>query len=314
VHSWLIGVLLAVGLGCAAAGQDYPNRPITLIVPYPPGGGVDSMARIVGEKLSVALGEQVIVDNRGGGGGNIGTRAAARAAPDGYTLLLGHTGTISINPALYANAGYDPRKDFSGIGLIASMPVALIAHPRFPAKSVADLIALAKHDPGRLNIGTPALGTGGYLCAELFKSMAGVDLQIVPYKGTAPLMNDLVGGHIPVAFGVLPPAISNIEAGNLRALAVTSLTRFSLLPNVPTVAESGLRGFEAVLHYGLLTPKGTPAPVIDRLNDLLRALVATEEVKQRIAAEGGDPLVSSPADTTWTSIARQPNGPALSRG
>ena len=254
------------------------------------------MARIVGEKLSAALGQQVVVDNRAGGAGNIGTRAVARAAADGYTLLLGHTGTISINPSLYANAGYDPRKDFSGIGLIASMPVALIAHPAFPAKSVADLISLAKRDPGKLNMGTSAIGTGGYLCAELFKSTAGVELQIVPYKGTAPLMNDLVGGHIPVAFGVLPPAISNIEAGNLRAIAVTSLTRFSLLPYVPTVAESGIPGFEAVLHYGLLAPKGTPAPVMNRLNAALRALVSTDEVKQRIAAEGGDPLISSPAE------------------
>ena len=254
------------------------------------------MARIVGEKLSAALGQQVVVDNRAGGAGNIGTRAVARAAPDGYTLLLGHTGTISINPSLYANAGYDPRKDFSGIGLIASMPVALIAHPAFPAKSVADLISLAKRDPGKLNMGTSAIGTGGYMCAELFKSTAGAELQIVPYKGTAPLMNDLVGGHIPVAFGVLPPAISNIEAGNLRAIAVTSLTRFSLLPDVPTVAESGIPGFEAVLHYGLLAPKGTPAPVINRLNAALRALVSTDEVKQRIAAEGGDPLISSPAE------------------
>ena len=254
------------------------------------------MARIVGEKLSAALGQQVVVDNRAGGAGNIGTRAVARAAADGYTLLLGHTGTISINPSLYANAGYDPRKDFSGIGLIASMPVALIAHPAFPAKSVADLISLAKRDPGKLNMGTSAIGTGGYLCAELFKSTAGAELQIVPYKGTAPLMNDLVGGHIPVAFGVLPPAISNIEAGNLRGIAVTSLTRFSLLPDVPTVAEAGIPGFEAVLHYGLLAPKGTPAPVINRLNAALRALVSTDEVKQRIAAEGGDPLISSPAE------------------
>jgi tripartite-type tricarboxylate transporter receptor subunit TctC len=280
-------------------------------VPYPPGGGVDAMARIVGEKLSGALGQQVIVDNRAGGSGNIGARAAAKAAPDGYTLLLGHTGTISINPALYANAGYDPRRDFSGIGLIASMPVALIAHPAFSARSVADFVALAKRDAGKLNLGTSAVGTGSYLCAELFKSLTGADLQIVPYKGTAPLMNDLVGGHIPVAFGVLPPAISNIEAGNLRALAVTSLTRFTLLPEVPTVAESGLPGFEAVLRYGLLTPKGTPAPVIDRLNVVLRALVATDDVKQRIAAEGGDPLTSTPAEydadidreaTKWSGV------------
>ncbi len=296
MRSWLIGILLAAGLSCAAAGEDYPTRTITLIVPYPPGGGVDGMARIVAEKLTTALGQQVIVDNRAGGSGNVGTRAAAKSAPDGYTLFLGHTGSISINPALYANAGYDPRRDFSGIGLIASMPVALIAHPTFPAKTVGDLIALAKRDPGKLNFGTSAVGTGGYLCAELFKSMAGLDFQIIPYKGTAALMNDLVGGHVPVAFGVLPPAISNIESGNLRALAVTSLHRFSLLPNVPTVAESGLPGFEAVLHYGLLAPKGTPAAIINRLNAELRVLVATDEVKQRIAAEGGDPLISSPAE------------------
>jgi tripartite-type tricarboxylate transporter receptor subunit TctC len=296
MRSWWIGLLLAVSFGSAAAAQSYPSRPITLIVPYPAGGGVDAMARIVGEKLSAAFGQQVVVDNRAGGGGNIGARAVARASPDGYTLMLGHTATISINPSLYANAGYDPRKDFSGVGLIASMPVALIAHPTFPAKSVAEFIAVARRDPGKINVGTSAIGTGGYLSAELFKAMAGVDVQIVPYKGTAPLMNDLVGGHVPVSFGVLAPAIGNIESGNLRALAVTSLTRFSLLPNVPTVDESGVPGFEAVLRYGLVAPHGTPPAVIDRLNAELRALVATDAVKQRIAAEGGDPLTSSPAE------------------
>jgi tripartite-type tricarboxylate transporter receptor subunit TctC len=312
----ILAAALVLADVAAAPAQDYPTRAITLIVPYPPGGGVDAMARIVGEKLSAALGHQVIVDNRGGGGGNIGTRAVAKAAPDGYTLLLGHTGTISINPSLYANAGYDPRKDFSGVGLIASMPVALIAHPSFPAKTVADVIALAKAQAGKLNIGTSALGTGGYMCAELFKSVANLDAQIVPYKGTAPLMNDLVGGHVPIAFGVLPPAIGNIEAGTLRAIAVTSGTRFSLLPDVPTVAESGLPGFEAVLHYGLLAPKGTPQAIIDRLNKELRALVMTDEVKTRIATEGGDPLISSPAEydadidgeaTKWAGLVKRLN-------
>jgi tripartite-type tricarboxylate transporter receptor subunit TctC len=287
---------LTMAIAVRAAAEDYPARQITLIVPYPPGGGVDAMARIVAEKLTAALGQQVIVDNRGGGGGNIGTRTVAKAAPDGYTLLLGHTGTISINPSLYANAGYDPRRDFSGIGLIASMPVALIAHPSFPAKTIADVIAQAKALGGKLNIGTSALGTGGYMCAELFKSLAGLDAQIVPYKGTAPLMNDLVGGHVPIAFGVLPPAIGNIEAGTLRAIAVTSSVRFSMLPNVPTAAESGLPGFEAVLHYGLLAPKGTPTEIVERLNKELRALVQSDEVKQRILTEGGDPLVSSAAE------------------
>jgi tripartite-type tricarboxylate transporter receptor subunit TctC len=169
------------GLGlqhrCAAAAQDYPSRPITLIVPYPPGGGVDSMARVLGDKLSAALGQQVVIDNRGGAGGNIGSRAVAKSAPDGYTLLLGHTGTISINPSLYADAGYDSRKDFAPIGLMATMPVAILAHPSFAPKTIGDLIAFAKSAPGKLNIGTAPMGTGGYLSAELFKATAGLDLS-----------------------------------------------------------------------------------------------------------------------------------------
>ena len=282
---------------CGAGAADYPNRTITLIVPYPPGGGVDAMARVVGQKLSEVLKQQVVVDNRGGAGGTLGTRAVAKAAPDGYTLLLGHTGTISINPSLYgANAGYDPRKDFAPIGMVASMPVALLAHPSFPAKSIAEVIALAKKEPGKLNFGTSAVGTGGYMCAELFKSVAGVDVAIIPYKGTAPVMNDLLGGHVPVAFGVLPPALGNIAAGNLRVIAVTSAKRFSLLPDVPTFDESGLPGFEAVLHYGLLAPAGTPKEIVDRLGLELRKLVQSDDVKQRIHAEGGDPMTSTPAE------------------
>jgi tripartite-type tricarboxylate transporter receptor subunit TctC len=299
--SALVALLVGVGVSTggvidAARAQDYPSRAITIVVPFPAGGGVDAMARIIAEKMSSAFNQQVVVDNRGGGGGNIGTRAVARAAPDGYTLLLGHTGTLSINPALYASPGYDPRKDFSGIGLIAAMPVALIAHPSFPAKSIVDVIAYAKANPGKLNIGTSAIGTGGYLTAEAFKATAGIDAQVVPYKGTAPLMNDLVGGHVPIAFGVLPPAMGNIEAGTLRAVAVTSPTRFSLLPNVPTADESGMRGFIAVLHYGLLAPKGTPQGVIERLNKELRAIAGNNDVKKRIATEGGDPLISTPAE------------------
>jgi tripartite-type tricarboxylate transporter receptor subunit TctC len=247
-------------------------------------------------KLSEAFKQQVVVENRGGGGGTIGTRAVARAAPDGYTLLLGHTGTISINPSLYVNLGMDPRKDFAPIGLVASMPVALLAHPSFPAKSIAEVIALARKDPGKLNVGTSAIGTGGYMCAELFKSESKLDVAIIPYKGTAPVMNDLLGGHVPVAFGVLPPALGNIAAGNLRAIAVTSKKRFSLLPDVPTFDESGMPGFEAVLHYGLLAPAGTPKEIVDRLSVELRKLVDTDDVKQRIHAEGGDPLTSTPAE------------------
>jgi tripartite-type tricarboxylate transporter receptor subunit TctC len=311
----LAAIVLSLFANLADA-QDYPTRPITLVVPYPAGGGVDAMARIVADKLSVALGQQVVVDNRGGGSGLVGTRAVIRAAPDGYTLLLGHTGTISINPSLYANSGYDPRKDLAAVGLIASMPVALIANPAFPANTIGEMIALMKANPGKYNIGTSAVGTGGYLSAELFKSVTGVDAQIVPYKGTAGVMNDLLGGHVPVAFGVLPPALGNIQSGTLRVMAVLGPARFSLLPDVPTAAESGMPGFSSVLHYGLLAPAGTPAAIIARLNKELRVLTDNDEVRKRIHLEGGDPLTSSPEEyaadidaeeTKWSTLIRKLN-------
>ena len=280
----------------SAVAADYPARTVTLVVPYPPGGGVDAMARVVAAKLSAALRAQFIVDNRPGAGGTIGTRAVAQAAPDGYTLLLGHTGTISINPSLYVHAGIDPRKQFAPIGLVASMPVALLANPSFPAKTVADVIALAKKDPGKLNLGTAPVGTGGYMSAEQFKADAGVDVAIIPYKGSAPAMNDLLGGHVPIALSVLPPALGNIQAGKLRVIAITSKKRFSLLPDVPTFDESGLPGFEAVLHYGLLAPAGTPKEIVDKLSEEVRNLVETPDVQIQIHNEGGDPLTSTPAE------------------
>jgi tripartite-type tricarboxylate transporter receptor subunit TctC len=307
----LVALACMLATICGAGAADYPNRTITLFVPYPPAGGVDAMARVVAAKLSEAFNQLVVVDNRGGAGGTLGTRVVARAAPDGYTLLLGHTGTISINPSLYTNLGMNPRKDFAPIGLVASMPVALLANPSFPAKTIAEFIALAKKEPGKLNLGTSAIGTGGYMCAELFKSVAGVDVAIIPYKGTAPVMTDLLGGHIPMAFGVLPPALGNIASGNLRAIAVTSKKRFSLLPDVPTFDESGMPGFEAVLHYGLLAPAGTPPDIIDKLSVELRKLVDTDDVKKQIHNEGGDPMTSTPAEyaadidqeeTKWSSL------------
>ncbi len=279
-----------------AAAQDYPARPITLIVPFPAGGGVDAVARIVADKLSRALGQPVVIDNRGGAGGVIGTRLAARAAPDGYTLVMSHTGTTSINPTLYANPGYDPRKDFTPIGLIASTPIVIMAHPSFAPRTVGELIAFAKQNPGKLNIGTPPMGTGGYLSAELFKAMAGIDATIVLYKGTGPLTNDLLGGQVPVAFNVMAPAMGNLQAGKLRAVAVLGPQRSSLLPEVPTAAESGLPGFEAMLHYGLLAPAGTPRRIVARLNAELRKAVESDDVKQRIHADGGDMLLSTPEE------------------
>ena len=301
---------VAIGVCGSAYGQaqDYPTRTITLVVPYPPGGGVDAMARVVAEKLSGVLGQQVVVDNRAGGSGLVGTRTFIKSAPDGYTLFLGHTGSISINPSLYANAAFDPRKDFAPIGLIASMPVALLANPAFPAKTIGDVVAIAKKEGAKFNIGTSAVGTGGYLSAELFKSITGVDAAIIPYKGTGQVMNDLLGNHVPIAFGVLPPALGNLQAGTLRAIAVLSPQRFSLLPDVPTANESGLPGFESVLHYGVLAPAGTPRPIIDRLNAALRALVDTEQVKQRILAEGGDPMTSTPEEYAKDIDARRRSG------
>ena len=305
-----------MAFAAAPTPQDYPTRPITLVVPYPPGGGVDAMARVVAEKLSGVLGQQVVVDNRAGGSGLVGTRTFIKNAPDGYTLFLGHTGSISINPSLYANAAFDPRKDFAPIGLIASMPVALLANPAFPAKTIGDVVAIAKKEGAKFNIGTSAVGTGGYLSAELFKSITGVEAAIIPYKGTGQVMNDLLGNHVPIAFGVLPPALGNLQAGTLRAIAVLSPQRFSLLPDVPTANESGLPGFESVLHYGVLAPAGTPRPIIDRLNAALRALVDTEQVKQRILAEGGDPMTSTPEEyakdidaeeTKWGTLVRKLN-------
>ena len=291
-------VAMAVaGIGAdPAAAQDYPARPITLVAPFPAGGGNDTIARIVAGKLSAALGQQVVVDNRPGANGVIGMRAGARPAPDGLTLLFANSSTTSINPALYANVGYDVRKDFAPIGMIAQMGIGIIATPSFAARSLAELIAVAKREPGKINIGTSPAGSGSHLSAELFKATAGIDVTLVPYKGAAALTNDLLGGHIPLVFSVLPPALGNIQSGKLRLIAVTTPQRMSLFPDVPTVAEAGLAEFEAVLRYGLLAPAGTPAPVVARLNAALRELVEAPDVKQRIAQEGGDPLASSAAE------------------
>lgn len=290
-------VLIAVFAAWPLQAQTYPTRPITLVVPFPPGGGNDAMARIIADKLSTALGQQVVVDNRGGAGGVIGTRAVAKAAPDGYTLLLGHTGTMGINPQLYApNTGYDVRKDFAAIGLIAVMPMAFMAHPPTPYKTVADLIAAAKKEPGKINIGSSPKGTGSHLCAELFMSLSGAQMNLIPYKGTAQSINDLVGGHVAVACNIIPPAFGNLKAGTLRALAVTSAKRSPLLPEVPTVAESGLPGFEADLYYGLLAPAGTPKEIVGKLNAELRKALTADDVKQRIANDAAEPMSSTPEE------------------
>jgi tripartite-type tricarboxylate transporter receptor subunit TctC len=272
----------------AARAQPYPSRPITLIVPYPTGGGVDAMGRMVAQKLSLALGQQVIIENRPGAGGVIGTRAAARAAPDGYTLVMMLTGI-----SLPMHAGYDVNKDFAPIGLIASTPMVVMVGSSLPVKSLAEVIALAKKEPGRLTAGTPPPPTINYFAAELFKSMTGAEITIVLYKGTGPLTNDLVGGHVAFGFNTIPPARSNIVAGNLHAIAVAASARSAALPDVPTAAESGLPGFEATQYYGLSAPAGTPRPIIEQLNKELRAMIESEEMTKRIVADGGDPIAST---------------------
>lgn len=275
----------------AAAAEDYPSRPITLIVPYPPGGGVDAMGRIVGQKLSAALGQQVVIENRGGAGGMIGTRDAARAAPDGYTIVMLLTG-ISLGP----NPGYDINRDFAPIGVVASTPIIVDAYPSFPANSLAEVIALAKKDPGKYSAGAPPVPTINYFAAKLFNLMAGVDITIVTYKGTGPLTNDLLGGHVPLGFNTIPASVSQIAAGQLRGIAVTAAVRSAALPDVPTAAESGLPGFEAVQYYGLAAPAGTPRPIIDRLNKELRLILTSDDMKKRLVADGSDPAPSTPEE------------------
>ncbi len=262
-----------------------------MIVPYPAGGGVDAMGRLVGQRLSVALGQQVVIENRGGAGGMIGTRDAAKAEPDGYTIVMLLTG-ISLGE----NAGYDVNKDFAPIGLVASTPMIVDANPSFPANSLSDVIALAKKDPGKYSAGTPPAPTVNYFAALLFNQMAGVDITIVTYKGTGPLTTDLLGNHVPLGFNTIPASVSQIAAGQLRGLAVSSTTRSAALPGVPTSAESGLPGFEAVQYYGLAAPAGTPRPIVDRLNKELQTILKSDDTKKLMIDLGSEPTPGTPED------------------
>jgi len=277
-----------------ARADEYPNRPITLIVPFPPGGSTTVMARNVADKLSVTLGQQIVVENRGGAGGTIGTRSVARATPDGYTILLSYTATMAIAPAMNANAGYDPGKDFVPIGMIGAAPSVLVVNPSLPVHSVAELIAYAKKAAAPLQYGSPGVGTVNHLAGEYLAAEAGIKLQHVPYKGNGPAMGDLLGGHIPMMFIPIPVALGNIKAGTLRGLAITSAKRTNLLPDLPTLAESGVPGFDVALRYGLVAPAGTPPAVIARLNKDLNAALATEDVKNRLAIEGAEALPGTP--------------------
>jgi tripartite-type tricarboxylate transporter receptor subunit TctC len=303
----IVCALLLVPAAAPALADDYPSHPITLIVPYPPGGGVDTIARVMSAKLSVALGQQIVIENRPGAGAVIGTRAAAKAPPDGYTLVMLATGFT-----LPANTGYE-AKDFAPIGTISSAPIVVMAHPSLPVNSLAEVIALAKKEPGKLSAGTPPPPTLNYFAIELMKVMTGIDLTIVTYKGTGPLTNDLVGGHVPLAFNTIAPALGNIQAGKIRAIAVAAPKRSAALPDVPTASEAGLPGFEAVLYYGIAAPAGTPKPIVDRLAKEVAEIVRQPSFKQRFAGTGIEPVSNTPEafselirkDTVkWTKVLR----------
>jgi tripartite-type tricarboxylate transporter receptor subunit TctC len=295
--SVLVAVAALGGVQATAqdSAKDYPNRPITLVVPFAPGGSTTIVARIVADRLADALGQQIIIDNRPGAGGTIGTRQVAKSAPDGYTIVLGYTGTLAIGPSLFPNVGYDVRKDFAPIGRIATAPNTLAVHPSFDVHSVKELIDYAKANPGKVNFGSAGVGTVGHVGGELLATMAGITLTHIPYKGTGPAMTDLLGGHIPMSFAPIPAVHESAKSGLLRLLAVTSLTRSSLVPEIPTIAET-LPGFEAVLRYGLAAPAGTPRPIIDRLDKDLRTVLMSEEVRSRLAIEGAEPLPSTPEE------------------
>ena len=281
----------ALALPRSSPAEEYPSRTISLVVAFPAGGGVDTVGRVIAQKLTDALGQQVIVVNRPGAGSVIGTRDVARAQPDGYTLLLLVTGA-----GLPENPGYDMAKDFAPVGLIASVPIVIMSNPSVPAKTLSEVIALAEKEGDKITVGTPPAPTLNYFGAEQFKAMTGTKITIVTYKGTGPLTNDLVGGHVMLAFNTLPPAIGNIQTGALRAIAVGSPSRMAAIPDVPTIAESGLPGLEIVQYYGLAAPAGTPQPIIDRLNNELRKIVGSDDMKKRLLDAGGDPLASTPAE------------------
>ena len=297
-----IAFLAAIAAGTAGAQTDaanapgeagYPSRAVRLIVPYAPGGNGDIVSRIIGQWLARPLGQQIVIDNRGGAGGNIGAELAARAAPDGYTLVLG-TNTHAINMTLYAKPGYDLVADFAPITLLTSAPMMLTVHPSLPAKSVRELIALARARPGRLNYGTGGSGSSGHIIAELFKTSVGVDIVHVPYKGVSQAATDLMAGQVQMMFIAPSSALGYVRAGKLTGLAITSATRSALAPGFPTMAESGVPGFDASIWQGILAPARTPQRVIAILNRRTTELLGTKEVRDQFVAQGAEPASSTP--------------------
>jgi len=289
--------LLLSFLVCSAAlAQTFPAKPIRVIVPSPPGDGSDVMARLIGDKLTAAWGQQIVVDNRTGAGGRIGTEAASKAPADGYTWIMANAGSHGINGGLYRNLPYDLEKDFAPITQVIRAPNALVVGTALGVSSVAELIALLKKNPGKYSYGSGGNGSSAHLSAELFKSMAGVDIVHIPYKGASMALNDLIAGNVVMFMGNLPPAMGHIKAGRIKALAVTTRTRSKFVPELPTIDESGLKGFETVAWFGLIAPAGTPAQIIDKTRDEVARILQTPELRERIDALGGEPVGNTPQE------------------
>lgn len=279
-----------------AQAPAYPKQPVTLVVPFPAGGPTDAMARVLAQKLGDRLGQQVVVDNKGGAGGSIAAEFVAKASADGHTLFFGTTGTMAINPSLYSKLRYDPVKDFAPVSLMATTMNVLVVNPQVPARSLADVIKLAKAKPGDITYGSAGNGSSNHLSGELFRSTAGIQISHIPYKGSAPALVDLLGGRITMMFDTIAQQTQNIAAGKVRAIAVTGPKRSPLLPDVPTAQEAGLKDFDVTIWFGVLAPAGTPAPVIDKLSREIAAVMSTDEMKKRMQADGAEARPTSPAE------------------
>jgi len=294
----LLAIATFTALALGAQAQTYPSKPIRLICPFPPGGAVDIASRALAHELTQSLGQPVTVDNRPGAGGNIGAEITAKSAPDGYTLLMTTSGIMAINPALYSKVPFDALKDFTPVSLVVSLNNVLVVNPGLPYKSVKDVIAAAKANPGKLTYASSGNGTSIHLSGELFKSMTGVDMLHIPYKGSAPAVTDLLAGQVNMMFDNIPSSLPHIRAGKLRALAVTGAKRSPLLPDVPTIAEAGVPGYESYVWFGVVAPAGTPGSIVQRLNAAIAKAAAAPAFHSRLVEQGYDIVTSTPEQMT----------------
>ena len=294
---WWISIALALLAPLHAPAQSWPSRPVKLVVPYPPGGPTDIVARVVAERLQAQTGQAFIVDNRPGAGGNLGAEAVARAPADGSTLLVATT-AHAINKTLFKSLNYDVQRDFTAVSLLTQGPLVLVVNPQFPAKNVSELVAMVKTKPESVSFASSGNGQSTHLAAELFASMAGAPMTHVPYKGSAPALNDLIAGQVPLMFDTMLSAMPHVKAGKLRALAITGAQRSPAAPDIPTVAESGLPGYQAYAWNGLLVPAGTPPAVVSRLSEELKTVLAQPAVQEKFAAQGFNASWTSPGNTT----------------